>query len=160
MRGLMLMLVLLAAAFAATLIVLYPEWRKLADTASGHRVASPAVVRLNGLTQTAQSTEQNHREPLEEIWSFQTRHRWQYRDPFLKRAVDQIGGTVCSDVVVAGNRVYFGSEGGFVYCLSLGGEPIWSFETQRAVRGLDNTARGRRSADIHCANGQRLRVEA
>ena len=135
-RGSMFIPILLAAAFAVTLIVLYPEWRKLADTTSEQREASPTAVRLNGqATQTARSAEQRRHEPLENVWSFQTKHRWQYRDPFLKRAIDQIGGMICSDVVVAHNRVYFGSEGGFIYCLSLDGKPIWSFETLGAKTG-------------------------
>ena len=136
MRGSQVAVVLLFAAFIALLVLLYPEWLKLADTGPRPEVTSPAIVGSETrAAQTALLTGKSDHKPLEEIWSFRTDHKWQYWDPFLKRAVDQRGGMVCSDIVVFQGRIYFGCEGGLIYCLSPDGALIWSFETLGARTG-------------------------
>lgn len=139
MRGSILMLALAAVLFVVVLVILYPEWAKLADvgTTSGRPVAkSAAPQRATGQAQPSPAPGlQGRRQPLEKVWSYRTDHKWQYRDPFLRKPVDQTGGMVCSDIVTSQDGIYFGSEGGFIYCLSYGGKPVWSFETHGAKMG-------------------------
>ncbi len=129
-------IILLVIGFVVILALLYPEWQKL--TVPGGPTGSAQSFSLKPpklTTQEGGPTRLGAHRPLELVWSFQTQHKWQYRDPFLKKAVDQSGGAICSDIVVAHDRIYFGSEGGFVYCLSLDGRPVWSFETFGAKMG-------------------------
>ena len=79
-------IIILVVVFGATLVVLYPEWQKLADSTPAPR---PGSVSQSAAIQTAaRSQTEGHSEPLDEVWSYQTQHKWQYRDPILKKVIE------------------------------------------------------------------------
>ncbi|MCD6328048.1 PQQ-binding-like beta-propeller repeat protein [bacterium] len=134
MKSPLSLLILSAVLFGSLLLFIYPEWAKLTSEGSTPAMqpdarASTAITPLRPQQSEARPDGASRRS-LGLVWSFRPTHKWLYRDPFKNETVEQRGGMVCTDIIVAEDRAYFGCEGGFLYCVSTDGKMLWSFETR------------------------------